>query len=291
MFQYSFGQWVLFFYIYCVFGWCIESTYVSIKTKKITNRGFMRGPWLPIYGSGAIVMLFCASPVAGNILLTFLFGMVGASILEFFTGMAMEAVFKVRYWDYSNRRFNIMGHVCLGNSIAWGLLTILLTRIVHTPIESLVLSIPRSTLNTIVGIWTVIIAADFALSFKAAIDIRRVLVQLERAKDEMERIQKRLDVLIAVTSDGLKDRKDAFVDGVKDKAGAVKDGVTDEIADLRVKYEVLREKQFSLRGLSDYIQRSVIRGNPTMTSHKFASALDMIKNAVYYHKNDDEEEI
>ena len=82
---YTTVDWLMFFYIYCFLGWCFESTYVSIQHKKWVNRGFMRGPFLPLYGSGAVIMLFVTSPVRGNVFLTFLFGAVGATILEYFT--------------------------------------------------------------------------------------------------------------------------------------------------------------------------------------------------------------
>lgn len=77
---YTTVDWLMFFYIYCFLGWCFESTYVSIQHKKWINRGFMRGPFLPLYGSGAVIMLFVTIPVRDNFFLTFLFGAVGATI-------------------------------------------------------------------------------------------------------------------------------------------------------------------------------------------------------------------
>ena len=199
MYSYSMIQWFFFFYFYCFVGWCIESTYVSIRTKKLTNRGFMRGPFLPLYGSGAIMMLVVSMPFQDNIFMVYVAGCVGATVLEYVTGVTMEALFKVRYWDYSRNKFNFQGHICLGTSLAWGFLTILMTEVVHVPVERLVLSIPDMVLKTVTGILTVYIAADFALSFKAAIDLRDVLVKMEKVKEEMVHIQKRLDVVIALT--------------------------------------------------------------------------------------------
>ena len=118
--DYTIIQWLAFFLIYCFIGWCYESIYVSIKHKRWVNRGFMRGPFLPLYGSGALVMLIATIPFRDNLLLTFLAGCVGATALEYVTGVCMEAIFKIRYWDYSNRRFNFQGHICLAATIAWG---------------------------------------------------------------------------------------------------------------------------------------------------------------------------
>lgn len=110
---YTVSQWFLFFFIYCFIGWVWESCYVSAKSGKWVNRGFLHGPALPIYGSGAIVILVSTIGVRESIPLIFLFGMISSTILEFVTGYCMERMFGVRYWDYSKKPFNLMGHICL----------------------------------------------------------------------------------------------------------------------------------------------------------------------------------
>ena len=149
MYSYTMVQWLFFFYFYCLFGWCFESSYVSLKKRKLVNRGFMRGPFLPLYGSGAIMMLVVSMPFQHNILLTYIAGCIGATALEYVTGVVMEALFKVRYWDYSNQKFNFQGQICLSSTLAWGGLTILMTRVVHKPVEQLMLAIPGGTLTVV----------------------------------------------------------------------------------------------------------------------------------------------
>ena len=102
MYPYSLSQWLFLFYFYCFLGWCVESTHVSIRQKPPhwVNRGFMRGPFLPLYGSGAIMMLVVSAPFQHNLFLTYVAGCIGATILEYITGVTMEGLFKVRYWDY-----------------------------------------------------------------------------------------------------------------------------------------------------------------------------------------------
>lgn len=267
MYHYTIIQWLFFFYFYCFFGWCFESTYVSIKQKKLTNRGFMRGPFLPIYGSGAIMMLVVSMPFQDDIFLTYLAGCVGATVLEYVTGVAMEALFKVRYWDYSNNKFNFQGHICLGSTLAWGLLTIVMTEFVHVPVERLVLSIPSQVLTVVTLVLTAGIFADFALSFKAAIDLRNVLVKMEQAKEELAHIQKRLDVIIALTKEELGNRREALDENVKE-----------ELVELRAKYKVLSEARSRIGGLTDMFQRSLIRSNPGMTSVRFRESLEELKD-------------
>lgn len=228
--NYSMIQWVSFFLIYCFIGWCYESAYVSIKHKRWVNRGFMRGPFLPLYGSGAIVMLVVTIPFRDNLLLTFLAGCLGATALEYVTGVCMEAIFKIRYWDYSNRRFNFQGHICLAATLAWGAFTILMTKLIHAPIENFVLGLPQMVVSTVTTIIASVCIADFALSFKTALDIRDVLVKLEEVRVEMERLQKRMDVILAFAEDSREqavlntyERLDELTDSLEERFAQIKE--------------------------------------------------------------------
>lgn len=282
------------------------------------NRGFCRGPFLPLYGSGAIMMLVVSMPFQDHLVLVYIAGCIGATILEYVTGVTMEALFKVRYWDYSKNKFNFQGHICLGSSLAWGLLTILMTEFIHKPIEHLVLSIPDNILTPITLVLTALIGADFALSFKAALDLRDVLEKMEKAKEDMLRIQKRLDVIIAVTSEDLENRREGFSESLAQKKEGLTEGITAKVEDLKssieeklesirtsaqkspseylesVKNEVMDLKQKYARSvadrenvssLRDFFQRDMIRSNPTMSSEKFKEALEELKEHSENRKN------
>ena len=293
--QYTLIQWLFFFYFYCFFGWIFESTYVSAKSRKFVNRGFMRGPFLPIYGSGAIMMLVVSMPFQDNILLTYIAGCIGATALELATGVIMEALFKVRYWDYSSQKFNYKGHICLSSTIAWGFLTILMTGFVHRGVEKVILTIPYMAVTVITVAVTVYIIIDFTLSFKAAMDLRDILIGLEKAKEEMERIQKRLDVIIAVVNDERETyrqernmRIDELMENIEGTFSSLKERikvspsdfmeeVREEIAELRSRYSIEKEHRRQFRRLKDFYQRSIIKGNPTMYSKRFGEALEELK--------------
>ena len=127
MTKYTLLQWIAFFYIYCFFGWCFESGYASIKNKRLENRGFLRGPYIPIYAFGAIFVLIITDSFQGNILEVYFSGMIAATVLEYITGYIMEKLFKVKYWDYSDHKLNLNGYISLSTSIAWGFLSVALT--------------------------------------------------------------------------------------------------------------------------------------------------------------------
>ncbi len=299
MFGYNGFQWLFFFYIYCFLGWCFESAFVSLKSRKLVNRGFMRGPFLPLYGSGAMMMLVVSMPFRDNVLLTYIAGVIGATALEYVTGVVMEALFKVRYWDYSNRPFNFQGHICLRSSIAWGFFTILMTRVIHTPIEQMVFSIPGRALDRATVLLTIYIVADFTLSFKAALDLRDILVKIERAKEELERMQRRLDVIAAFNNEEKEWRKqereerrelwmNEITAGLEQRFAAIKEtllrvpsaygeSVKEEIAELRGRFSEYQERQKSEGKLLDFYKRDMIRNNPSMESKKYKSAFEELK--------------
>ena len=152
----------------------------------------MHGPMLPLYGSGAVVILVSTIEVRENSVLVFLMGMAGATILEYFTGAAMEKLFHVRYWDYTKTKFNLNGYICLGASLCWGCFSVLLVRVVHIPVERAVLRIPDIAADITAFLLTVAAAADFTQAFNEAMDMKRILVQLEESRVQIRKMQERL---------------------------------------------------------------------------------------------------
>lgn len=317
---YSLPQLLFFFYFYNVCGWIIESTYVSVLTKKVTNRGFLHGPMIPIYGCGAITLIVSCSffmkwPVA-----VFFVGLIAASVLEYITGALMEAIFKVRYWDYSSKKFNINGHVCLLNSLYWGFFAIVLNYFVHKPIIMLSEMLSEFAMDIVVCVVSIFFMADVALSTKAALDIRAMLVKLEDAKHELSILRKRLDVMLAYANESMNEQKDKIgdkFDDITDKIGDKIDDFTDKIGDkfedvsddveekfkaikaaisekpsafadnVREEYMELREKfasvksnHFGLDSVNDRFKRNLIKNSPSMISKQYADDLEVIKEYV-----------
>jgi len=205
----SSSSFFFFFSFYCFLGWIWETCYVSVLKAKWVNRGFMRGPFLPIYGSGAIVVLIFTLPFRTNPGLVFVVGMASATILEYFTGAAMEQMFHVRYWDYSNQRLNLNGHICVTSSLAWGMFSVILTLYGHTPVERLVACMNINVLEAIVFVLTVYISIDMAESVREAINLKEVLLSLEENNEEFRRLQKHIEIASAFYGGELKERSEA----------------------------------------------------------------------------------
>lgn len=194
MHAYYLSQWVLFFFIYSFIGWVWESCYVSVRKRRWVNRGFMHGPMLPLYGSGALAVLVSTIGVRENMALIFLLGMMAATVLEYFTGAAMERLFHVRYWDYSNQKLNLHGYICVSSSLCWGCFSVLLVRVVHVPIETAVLRIPLAVAEGAALVLSVAAAVDLTQSFNEAMDLKRILSQLEESREQIRKLQERLKV-------------------------------------------------------------------------------------------------
>ncbi len=299
MFNYNGFQWLFFFYFYCFGGWCFESVFVSLKSGKWVNRGFMRGPFLPLYGSGATMMLVVSRPFQENVLLTYIAGVIGATALEYVTGVVMETLFQVRYWDYSERFMNFQGRICLRSSVVWGFFTILMTRVIHRPIEQFMYSLPSRALNYATVLLTIYIVADFTLSFKAALDLRDIMIRMMRLREELERMQKRLDVIIAFNNDEREqkrmdrgERREIWLNDLTSsleqgfatlkelllsKPSAYGESIREEIAELRGRFSLYRERERGEKKLLDFYKRDMIRNNPSMRSETYESAFEELK--------------
>ena len=204
MYVYTPGQWALLFFFYCFCGWVWESCYVSAKQRQWVNRGFLHGPLLPIYGSGAIIILFVTLPVADNLWLVYVLGMLAATLLEYVVGAVMEQLFKVRYWDYTKQPCNLHGYICLTSSLAWGAFSILLVRVLHPPFEDLVLWLPPFLTDALACVLTIYTTADTVRSFQAAMDLREVLTRLTEENEDLRRLAKRAEVISAFAEDDLR---------------------------------------------------------------------------------------
>ena len=203
MYTYTWYQWLTFFYLYCFLGWIFESSYVSILQRRPVNRGFLRIPLLPLYGSGAVMMLWVSLPFQDNLILTYLSGVVGATALEYLTGLAMESLFKIRYWDYSHKKYNVHGYICLESSLFWGVLTILMTHIVHRPIARAVLAIPAGQDILFVTAVSAVFLYDTVVCTREALALGRSLEAMERFRRELENLQVQTSLLKMEAGDRL----------------------------------------------------------------------------------------
>lgn len=153
---------IMWFLTYSILGWVVESIYMSICNRKLTNRGFSRGPCCPIYGVGALTVFFVLAPYSHNKVALFLMGAVLATTIEFITAKIMQRVFGEIWWDYRDKPFNYKGILCLESTIAWGFYTLILFGILQKMVERIVSVIPRKFGETLGLLIIVAYLLDFA---------------------------------------------------------------------------------------------------------------------------------
>ena len=226
------------------------------------NRGFLKGPFLPIYGSGAICILIVTIPVRGNIPAMCVVGMVSATVLEYITGYVMERLFKVRYWDYTGKFLNVHGYICLMSTLCWGVMTVLVVDVIHVQVEKLVLAINTRYVDAIVMVMTPFITADFVTSFIAAIHLRDLLEQKERVAEEMQKLVKK------------KAELEAALGGAGEKA---KEQIRRELRELYMSAGAKKESMLGLYSSSMKSVRGLLKRNPTAVSPTYSETLAELK--------------
>ena len=183
---------VAYFIIYSFVGWVLESVYKSVGQRKLVNSGFLIGPVCPIYGTGAILMILTLSSFKNNPILLFISAFFILSILEYIVGFLLEKIFKTKYWDYSNLKFNIKGRVCLKNSIYWGILGVIFICFINPVVETHIKYIAMPILvysEMLIGIWMavdIVISVNEITSFDSIINKINELGETIKEKIEDE---------------------------------------------------------------------------------------------------------
>ena len=155
----NFYELVWIFIIYAFIGWCTEVSYAALDRGIFVNRGFLNGPYCPIYGCGVVIVVGALTPLKDNLLILFAGSFLLTSILEYITGFVLEKVFHNKWWDYSNKPFNIQGYVCLKFSIYWGLACTFIMDVLHPIIYRGIKMIP----HTLGVVLLVILMAGFTV--------------------------------------------------------------------------------------------------------------------------------
>lgn len=312
-YSYSAAQWLLVFYLYCVLGWCFESTVVSVEQRRWVNRGFLRGPMLPIYGFGAVILLHVSLPLQGHPVWSYLACMTAATVFEYIVGVVMEKLFKVKYWDYSKQRFQFQGYICLRSSLCWGFLGLILTGVIHPPINALVVGLPFIGLIIIDVLFSAAFVSDVIVSVRSALDLAKVLVELDRLREQGAELRKQLSetALVELTNLSYKveeahgeftermdeakaqlaermDEAREKVDDAREQLAAAREMTAEERrAQAAEAREQLQAKLAELQRRFDEraaalgrTRKSLLRGNPTARSERYGEVLERLKKRI-----------
>jgi len=250
----------LLFTIYSFIGWLTESIFCSIPAGKFINRGFLNGPFCPIYGVGGIAVVYVLSPFQHNIIALYAAGVLITTLIEYITGLALELVFHTKYWDYTDQKFNIQGRICLQNSLLFGVMCVVGMLYVQPLLMRLLLSIPTPVLPFFSGGFTVYFVCDTVITVHAILQLNGKLSELQQILDE------------------IKERASAATTGKFENLQAAIGNLIDE--DTKAYLYSLFEKKDKIETENKLLQRRIIKAFPTMKSIRNNESLQRIKEAI-----------
>lgn len=187
-----FGKLVFYFTIYSFLGWLVEVAFAYSVSKKFVNRGFLFGPFCPIYGFGLLSLIILLKPFDKNIFLFFIGAILTTSIIEYLTGFVLEKIFKTHWWNYSHEKFNLHGYICLKFSIYWGVFGTLLYYFIHPSIDLLVNNTPYQLVLILFPIIFTYFLTDFIFTLHSLFKIKTIYKNLRKIKKNYATIAEKL---------------------------------------------------------------------------------------------------
>lgn len=278
----NFYELVWIFIVYAFIGWCTEVSYAALDTGKFVNRGFLNGPYCPIYGCGVVIVVTALTPIKENLLILFVGSVLLTTTLEYITGFVLEKVFHNQWWDYSDKPFNIKGYVCLKFSIYWGLACVFIMDILHPIIYKGIVSIPHIAGVVLLSILMCGFAVDLCVTVATILKFNKrlrlmhgiaaaihklsdeigeniyenVTGAIEKSEEFQENHAELIDKISETTNstrEKWEDALDSIEEKKKEKEAAIeklREEKCLEIAELKAKYERLfEEKNFGFKRL------------------------------------------
>lgn len=284
---------VLYFTIYSFLGWVCESTYCSIGQKKLVNRGFLNGPFCPIYGFGALLVISILSPFVNNIPVLFIASIIVTSTLEYITSYVLEKIFHMSWWDYSTYKYNINGRVCLQNSLMFGLLSLFVMLVIHPAIDDFVASINTKVAFALSVLFATYFIVDTIITAGTILHLNERLEKLhELHEDLLEKRKKHLEVVKGHLQASLANQIEEL--GLSKYSPAeMEELLSNDFKGnfIKEEHKIMNELEFEIKSLNTRIEelkskghgvlrRRVIKAFPNMKSLKHKSLLEEIKENI-----------
>lgn len=270
-------QTLFIFFTYAILGWCLEVAFHALVTGKFINRGFLNGPWCPVYGFGASAVLACLLPLRGSVPLLFLGSLLVTSALEWLTGFVLEQLFHQRWWDYSDEPFNLNGYICLRFSLAWGLACLLVVDFIHPTVLWLIARLPHALGLVLLGVLLAAILLDLTATVRTIAKLNRRLRQIDEAAAQLHAISDEIGGNIADRVLEAAERGQNLRDDLQ--AGLIE--WKGELADRREEFlertEVLRQKLEQALSEKNAGEARLMAAFPRMRSLQHGSALERLR--------------
>ena len=169
----SFYDIVIYFVLFAIAGYICEVIFAAIVLGKFVNRGFLNGPWCPIYGFGVVIVAICLKPLSKSLLVLFIGSVLLTSVLEYFTGFILEKVFDQKWWDYSDDKFNLGGYICLKFSLLWGVACTAVVKLVLPAVDAVIRVVPHFVGLIVTGVIVAVMLIDLSATVITIMGIKK----------------------------------------------------------------------------------------------------------------------
>ena len=243
----------LYFMLYSFLGWLLETCYCSIRQRRLVPRGFLYGPVCPIYGAGVLLMILFFTPLKECLPVFYLVAVVVMSTWEYFVGWLLETTTHVKYWDYSNYRFNLKGRICLWVALVWGALSYLVIFWIHPPIQRLYAAIPPWLVGVLCALLLALLLVDTALTVRHLALISRLVAGVTAAGQQL---QVQFALGRAELGDLLEARSAQLAEKYGQQAAALRDSYRQQMLRLERQSRRFRRRYANMRASAHYVVRS-----------------------------------
>lgn len=179
---------VLYFFVYSFLGWCTEVSFAACKEHRFVNRGFLNGPFCPIYGFGVSMVITFLAPYKSNVILLYVASVLLVTLLEGITGWAMDKIFHNKWWDYSDMPLNIGGYVCLLFSLVWGVACVVIMDMIHPVIHRGLSFLPHTVGVVMIAALFIALSVDTCVTASAIFKFNRHMEAMEKIAVELREI-------------------------------------------------------------------------------------------------------
>ena len=176
-----------YFFCYSFLGWVTEVAFHAVTQGKFVNRGFLYGPVCPIYGTGMVAVLLILGENISRAWLVFLVGVGLPTLIELITGWVLERFFHNKWWDYSSRRFNLKGYICLEFSILWGVAVLFAVEVVHPAVAWFAGLFNELWGTVFISLCLALLIADLVITVLQVFKLNRILGEIDRAAERMRK--------------------------------------------------------------------------------------------------------
>ena len=266
-------EFLCIFIIYAFFGWCTEVSYAALDLGKFVNRGFLNGPYCPIYGFGVLIVIGVLTPLKENILILFAGSFLLTSVLEYFTGWILEKVFHNKWWDYSEFPFNIRGYVCLKFSVLWGLACSFIMLVLHPIIYKFVKVFPKTVGISLLVIIFTAFTVDLVFTVSTILKFNRRLKIIDEVAGKLREISDEIGENIYENVAEAIERKEKAEDIQKE----IYSNVQQNIEKRKAEYERLVKRHKELLETRIFGHERLLKAFPGMKSADYDESLQKLR--------------